>query len=337
MTESLAISAHLLCRHTSITAERKSIQQNDLRDKVMKTETAKNKPISRVIVDHYNGATFEAAVWDFNNMSRKTFKKRFNDEIQKPLQNALREHRTNPDAQLPYAFYVSMRGIIRELSIFYLDSLSRPLVQMSLNIREEFGQRQNGNKVALVNFVGVERIRQICMPLCNKGDVSISVSSIHFQELRDQFSTNPAFASPMTTVEQGCRNPGVFFPLLLIISILEMHPTKCPDTFMDAQIVKILSKEDLKRGTVVSSVDLVSKLPSSKKKFQYAISQDPELSPYLGDACAVCSNSGVFKLKQCSRCQVARYCCKEHQTQGWKVHKKHCKKLCALRRTHSYY
>ncbi|XP_078001057.1 egl nine homolog 1-like [Glandiceps talaboti] len=38
--------------------------------------------------------------------------------------------------------------------------------------------------------------------------------------------------------------------------------------------------------------------------------------------CAVCAKTG--DLKRCSRCLKVHYCCREHQKQDWKVHKRSC-------------
>ena len=315
-------------------AKMKSTQQKiDLR---MKTEQPAKKSNHMVWIDSCKGTLVEAAVWDFKNMSRQTFKTRFKKDIQKPLQNVLHEYRTNQNAQLPHVFIVSIRGLIHALTAFYSDALSNYNLQMVLNIHETFGKQNGSNKVAQVIFLGISQIRKFCLALCGKRNryPPLRFFEADLQDLRNQFSTNTGFASPMFTVEQGSRKPGVAFPLLLTFSITEMHQTKCQDTFMGADIVKIHSKEDLKRVQVPCSVDTGEQL-SSAVKFNLALSADPELRLYLENVCAVCFKSGVFKLQQCSRCKVARYCCKDHQTEHWKVHKNHCKKLCALKRAHS--
>jgi hypothetical protein len=304
----------------------------------MKTEQPAKKSNHIVWIDSCKGTLVEAAVWDFKNMSRQTFKTRFKEDIQKPLQNVLREYRRNPNVQMSHALILSIRGLIRYLTAFYSDALSDYDSQMALNIHEIFGNHKNGgNKVAQVTFWGISKIRKFCLPLCGKQDIQfpLSVVEVDLQDLRNLFSTDAGFASSMFTVERGSRNPGVVFPLLVIFKITEMNETQCPDTFMDADIVKIHAKEDLKRARVTCSVATGEQL-SSAEKFNLALNEDPELRLYLENVCAVCWKSGVFKLQQCSGCKVARYCCKEHQTEHWKVHKKHCKNLCALRRAHFY-
>lgn len=43
--------------------------------------------------------------------------------------------------------------------------------------------------------------------------------------------------------------------------------------------------------------------------------------------CNVCKEMDAAKLSRCSGCKIVYYCCKEHQANDWKNHKKVCKKL----------
>ena len=47
--------------------------------------------------------------------------------------------------------------------------------------------------------------------------------------------------------------------------------------------------------------------------------------PRITPRCAVCGTT-EGRLKSCSGCHVVFYCSRAHQTQGWKKHKKFCKK-----------
>lgn len=44
----------------------------------------------------------------------------------------------------------------------------------------------------------------------------------------------------------------------------------------------------------------------------------------MGSVCIVCKKEAKHK---CSKCGLAQYCCKEHQVENWKEHKKYCGKL----------
>ena len=295
----------------------------------MKTESDMSNP--RRMVDCYTGKTYEFAVWDFKSMSPKTFKKRFRDEIQTPLQKALQEHGTNPNVQLSPAFLPSMRGLVHQLAMLHLYMFSITSSTDVTIIQKRLGL-QHGNKVALVRFNGMNKLRKACLALCGAHmQFNMPLISEDLNKLRTMYP-EPGFSSQMTTVELGCKQPGDdTFPLLFVIGIKELAPTKCPDTFLNAQIVKLHSKELLTRDVVQTYSANDNEAPPPYVKFHLALCKDPELSKYLEGVCSMCYGSGVFKLQQCSGCKVALYCCEEHQTAHWRVHKDHCKKLYTLK------
>uniref|UniRef100_A0A7S0X3B3 MYND-type domain-containing protein n=1 Tax=Chlamydomonas leiostraca TaxID=1034604 RepID=A0A7S0X3B3_9CHLO len=53
---------------------------------------------------------------------------------------------------------------------------------------------------------------------------------------------------------------------------------------------------------------------------------DPN-NPDAPSGCSYCGGPGEPSLKQCSKCHVAKYCCKECQADHWPVHKTVCKLL----------
>ena len=57
----------------------------------------------------------------------------------------------------------------------------------------------------------------------------------------------------------------------------------------------------------------------------------------LPHSCAVCKRGGLTgtKLTQCSRCKLARYCCKAHAKAHWATHKLCCAQLSGLRKPDS--
>ena len=71
-------------------------------------------------------------------------------------------------------------------------------------------------------------------------------------------------------------------------------------------------------------------------RFFAILKSDAELCPYLGKVCALCKDPDGGDddkiLEQCTRCNVAYYCGKDHQVEHWSVHKKHCKRLCDLKK-----
>ena len=49
---------------------------------------------------------------------------------------------------------------------------------------------------------------------------------------------------------------------------------------------------------------------------------DPFYKPQLRCSLPTCDNAGILK---CSRCQLAYYCCRDHQRDCWPIHKRLCK------------
>jgi len=65
--------------------------------------------------------------------------------------------------------------------------------------------------------------------------------------------------------------------------------------------------------------------------FETALLNDESLHVYLAGTCAICQKTGVTELQRCSKCNVARYCGREHKVEHWKEHKKLCKRLRILK------
>jgi len=122
---------------------------------------------------------------------------------------------------------------------------------------------------------------------------------------------------------------GLSFGVFIIMKIDELIPTAFHDTFMSAICVPFVSQSQL-----VAAPPLPPAVYESVSyKLIKASQHDVSLTIYIErDHCLVCKSSPYLetKLLYCSRCKVASYCGKDHQTLHWPEHKQHCKQLAAL-------
>jgi len=112
----------------------------------------------------------------------------------------------------------------------------------------------------------------------------------------------------------------------LRISFPELQHTDCPDTFTNVTTVPLPSKAVLARSGYQAK--------NPEAQFMTEMTADDELVQYVYVKCAQYNSTdlGGKQLQRCSKCGIARYCCKEHQREHWKTtHKKHCKRIVKLK------
>ncbi|CAB9520699.1 expressed unknown protein [Seminavis robusta] len=283
------------------------------------------------LTDSFSGVTVKVAEWDFRSMTAETFKQRFEVSIQKPLQDLLNNFKRNPIVEMPRSLQMSLLGLIRGIAQFYKYILSRSDTQVNLNLRQMFGP-QTSRQVCFLYFQSMNRIRKVCLSIIdtNRSREPFTVRPRSLEDMEETFF-GPAFACQRSTMRRGAM-PGVSFPVLVCWKIMELVPTNCPDTFLEPKIVRLQTEEELRMCPTSAGMNT-----NRKTRFYAALAKDPDLAPYKAETCALCEGSGVEeKPRPCSRCRVARYCCKEHQVEHWPLHKKHCKRLLVLKQEQGY-
>ena len=176
----------------------------------------------------------------------------------------------------------------------------------------------------MIDFTSITKVRKFCLSIIDPEKEEPFVFKPRPLTMMEADFPGPAFAAQRRTVREGSR-PGVSFPLLLCWKMEELVQTNCPDTFIEPKIVRLKSEAEL-AGISAPSEE------SPKLDFLQALQSDEELHRYMDGSCALCGASGAaVRLQRCARCHVAKYCGKEHQTEDWKEHKKHCKRLQVLR------
>lgn len=285
---------------------------------------------TRIVVDSQSGETVHLVDWNFQRMAADEFKTKFKSEIQKPVQSLLKEFDRNPGNSLfPSTLKASILGLLHGLAHYYHFLLSRSDQQKNMNASQMFGLHA-GRQVGIIPFQSVSEMRKTCLSIvdtANRDSRPFIFQARSLDEIEHMFSSQ-SFAGQMATTRRGAK-PGVSFSVLVCWQLQELMPTNFPDTFLEPKIVRLIPECDLESG---------GPLEMSKnyllKKALYAdevISSSPCFNSYVHETCALCNNAGVKKLQNCSRCHIAKYCGREHQVQHWSEHKKHCKRLGALR------
>lgn len=278
---------------------------------------------TKIIFDEYTGDAVHIVDWDFRNLSAETFRRSFDSSIQKPLKRLLNEFNKNSNVEMPPSLRASMLGLLNGLADFYSFILSRPEQQQLVKAHEFYGSHAD-RKAGWIHFQSVSKMRKTCLSIIdqeNREAMPFILSPRSIQEVERTFFS-PAFASQMMTVQRGAR-PGFSFPILVFWKITELVPTQCPDTFMEPKIIRLVPEAEL--GGSISAET------SRTILFETALLNDESLHVYLAGTCAICQKTGVTELQRCSKCNVARYCGREHKVEHWKEHKKLCKRLRILK------
>jgi len=273
-----------------------------------------------LVLDKFGNGSEIILEWDCMSMTADMFRKRFKESIQTPLKHLLIEFEKNPGVQMTQSLHYSIAGLVHGLGKYYQFVFSRADHQLTLGARKNLGSPPQ--KAMVIYF---QNIRDICEFVVDtiRSDKTAACNRrpMNLKEI-DSFPPEEAFLSKRLTL---CRaEPNISFPMLLCWRISELCPINCPDTFVDPQIIELLSEEALSNG---------SRIPQDRKGKLLEALQADGLFEYTSKTCLICEKTGVVqRFHTCKRCDVAKYCGKEHQVEHWTVHKKHCKKIKALKK-----
>ena len=282
--------------------------------------------------------------WDLKTLDADSFKKKFEEEIMKPVEEVIKKSKTTPGVQLPAELHASMLGLTSALAGRLSVAMESATSQMMLDVHNTYGSPDNSS-VMFVQYHSIKSIRELGLSIvdvqckCMSPVLSIALPL----EGADMYLQGSSFAPQRSTVRLAER--GISFPLLFFWKISELVPTNCPDTFVSVKIIPLFSPSELRQypEPVIEEGQLEAEFMkamhedeslhpyAADAQFKKAMYKDESLRPYIYKTCMVCSNSGVQKLFKCARCGVAYYCGKDHQFEHWSVHKYHCKKLRALK------
>ena len=122
----------------------------------------------------------------------------------------------------------------------------------------------------------------------------------------------------------------------LVLKLDEFVQTALADTFVETQVTVDLNQF---RRTVkhnpwmrMAAENLATPARVDALRELNSASFEDQARLYTASRCALCDvshplQSSGIKLKVCARCNVAEYCCKEHQKEHWQIHKQHCRNL----------